>query len=125
MLVLCRMQFTKQRMKFTNYRMQRKNSLTRRELTSGSTHKQFIPTQTPQARDGETHCSKLHASEKYTQMEDKLLTVHSYSGLTCCECNLFNDFFRDHFLPDIGQDILNGGRVQLVVRAVVFIIYYT
>ncbi|RXN10995.1 leucine-rich repeat and IQ domain-containing 1 [Labeo rohita] len=45
------LKFTKQRMKFTNYRMQRKNSLTRRELTSGSTHKQFIPTQTPQARD--------------------------------------------------------------------------
>lgn len=25
-------------------------------------------------------------------------------------------FFRDHFLPDIGPDILTGGRVQLVVR---------
>ncbi|KTG45012.1 hypothetical protein cypCar_00004364 [Cyprinus carpio] len=38
------MQFTKSK---------RKNNLTRRELTSGSTHKQFIPTQTLQARDGQ------------------------------------------------------------------------
>ncbi|KTF77193.1 hypothetical protein cypCar_00005518 [Cyprinus carpio] len=40
------MQFTKQQKKFTNYRKQRKNN-----LTSGSTHKQSIPTQTPRARD--------------------------------------------------------------------------
>ncbi len=46
-------------------------------------------------------------------------------GVNCVRGNLFIDFFRDHFLPDIGQDILNGGRVQLVVRAIFYIIYYT
>ncbi len=54
--------------RFTNYRKQRKNNLTRRELTSGSTHMQFIPTLTPQARDGETLLRNIH---------DKLLTVHN------------------------------------------------
>lgn len=109
LLVSCQMQLTKQRMKFTTHRKQRKN-----KLTSGSN-----PTRTLKARDGEAHCFELIVLQQSVIVVTCKRTP-SHILWICCGVrdNLFNYFFREHFLPDIGHDILNGGRVQLVVRAI-------
>ncbi|XP_067245341.1 leucine-rich repeat and IQ domain-containing protein 1 [Chanodichthys erythropterus] len=73
---------------------------------------QFVSTETQRTRSGFKDNFKVHKAANEVNKSEKAEEKQTYRWLHPDADS--TGMGREHFLPDIGHDILNGGRVQLV-----------